>query len=88
MDGAARMNLAEAVKDPVLTDLLVALMDNPEQKKVMLDILKIEPPRRRLVIQELVRTMGPKGAAPEFIRAWSFLMQDEIAEAAKKALQD
>jgi hypothetical protein len=88
MDAHLQARLGEAAKDPVLAELLAALLDNPDQKRVMLGILDLEPVRRGLVLRELIKGMGPKGAAPEFIRAWSFLLQDEVAEAARKALKD
>ena len=79
--------LLDAARHQEFIVLLQALLNDPQQKKQVLDFLDLRGEPRLRAINILLTTMRKDQADPQVIRAWEFLADDEIAECAREILR-
>lgn len=69
-------------------ELLSVIRENECERKKMLEILELEPTRRKMALNILVTQMRREKAPGEFIAAWDALQDDAIADCAREIMAD
>lgn len=69
-------------------EMLSVIRENECERKKMLEILELEPTRRKMALNILVTQMRRENAPGEFIAAWDALQDDAIADRVREILAD
>lgn len=68
--------------------MLWVIRESESERKKMLEILELEPTRRKIALNILVTQMRRENAPGEFIAAWDALQDDAIADRAREVMTD
>ncbi len=88
MIGKTRRTNIDPLQDEVFLQLLVSARGDEKERATLLSILELAPIPRKMALNSLVIQLRTDKAPPDFVRAWEFLQDDEVAEAALKVLSE